>query len=92
MEGNSMTAMHLVSLAWKEGIAITVDEVFKNPILLDMALKAREEYPDKALELGPFALVQDLDIEELKRKAVSQCRICQDQIEDICYASLMQVR
>jgi aryl carrier-like protein len=92
MGGDSMTAMRLVSLARKEGIAITVDEVFKNPILSDMALKAREEYPDEVTELGPFALVQDLDIEHLKREAVSQCRIRQDQIEDICYASLMQAR
>jgi hypothetical protein len=71
MGGDSMIAMHLISLAQKEGIAITVDEVFKNPILSDMALKARKEYPNEALELGPFALVQDLDIKELKREAVS---------------------
>jgi aryl carrier-like protein len=92
MGGDSMTAMRLVSLARKEGIAITVDEVFKNPILSDMALKAREEYPEEVAELGSFALLEGLDVGYLKREAVSQCRIRSDQIEDICYPSEMQAR
>ena len=85
-----MTAMRLVSLARKEDIAITVNQIFKNPILSDMALKAREEYPEELTKLPPFALLESFDIGQLMREAVSRCHIRQEQIEDIYFARAEQ--
>jgi len=88
--GDSVTAMRLVSLARKDGVAITVCQVFKNPILSDMALTAREEHPEKTTDLAPFALLRGLNSPDLVQDALSQCRIRRDQIEDIYPATKMQ--
>jgi amino acid adenylation domain-containing protein len=81
--GDSMTAMRLVSLARKDGIAITVSQVFKNPILSEMALIAREEHAQKITEIAPFAFLGGLDVEYLIREAVSQCRVRPNRVEDL---------
>jgi aryl carrier-like protein len=59
MGGDLLTAMCLVSLVHKENIAITVDQIFKNPVFLNIASKAREEvFRDSALPR--FVLLEGL--------------------------------
>jgi aryl carrier-like protein len=59
--GDSLTAMRLVSTARKAGISITVDQVFRNPVLSEMAFISHDESPTKALDVTPFSLIGDLD-------------------------------
>jgi amino acid adenylation domain-containing protein len=88
--GDSLTAMRLVSIARKEGITITVDQVFKNPILSDMALISFDESPTKTMDVPPFSLIGELDHEQLCSEAVLQCNIRREQIEDIYPCTLYQ--
>jgi hypothetical protein len=73
----------------KEDIAITNDQIFKNPILLVMASKAREDV-FKENALPHFASLEGLNIRQIVCDAVSQCRVREEQIKDICFANAKQ--
>ena len=81
--GDSVTAMRLVAAARKEGLSLTVDKIFKNPILSDMALIAREDSSDNTLDILPFALIEKARVSSLCDEAASLCDVARDQIEDI---------
>lgn len=81
--GDSLTAMRLVSIARKEGISMTVDQVFKNPILSNMAITSHDESSIETLNVPRFSMIGNLDREQLCSEAVSQCSIRREQIEDI---------
>jgi len=81
--GDSVKAMRLVSLARKEGIAITISQIFKNPVLSELALIAREEQAKSITTIAPFTLLKDYDVGNLVGEAVSLCKVRADQIEDI---------
>ena len=87
---DSITAMRLVSLARKEGIAMTVDQIFKNSTLFDIALIARDESLIKIVDLPPFSLLEPTDVASLCLEAVSQCHILINQIEDIYQTTPLQ--
>lgn len=87
--GDSVTAMRLVSMARKNGIALTVNQIFKHPILTDLAKIALFESLTET-DLTPFALVKDLDTTQLCNEAVLQCKILRNQIEDIYPATSPQ--
>lgn len=88
--GDSLTAMRLVSTAGKEGIAMTVDQVFRHPILSHMALTSFDKMLTKTVEIPPFSLIRALDLDRLCDEAVLKCNIQREQIEDIYPCTLLQ--
>ena len=81
--GDSITAMRLVAAAHKDGVSLTVDKIFKNPVLSDMALVAHRGSSEDTPEIAPFSLLMTPAKEEILNAAVSQCKVGRDRIEDI---------
>lgn len=81
--GDSITAMRLVAAARKEGLALTVEQILRSPVLSEMA-KALIPCEQKAVTpVEPFALLPENKQAELIDVAASQCRIPTAEIEDL---------
>ncbi|CAG8900319.1 unnamed protein product [Penicillium nalgiovense] len=88
--GDSLSAMRLVSFARKENVRISVEQVFQNPILQDMAQCAILDESSAVDELNvlpdiaPFSALGDGDkVAGAVRSASVQLGVEADQIEDI---------
>lgn len=69
--GDSMTAMQLVSMARKEGINMTVDQIFRAPVLSDLALMSKvDKSLLKIVDIPPFSLIVGLDCNKICNEAV----------------------
>ncbi|KAF1998930.1 amino acid adenylation [Amniculicola lignicola CBS 123094] len=79
--GDSIKAMRLTSMARSIGIRLIVADIFKNPVLCDMAAVTRsdEELPESFI--APFSLAPKEPT--LIEAAAAQCSISTDEIEDI---------
>lgn len=97
--GDSIRAMQLVSQARRQGIFLSVDKIFQNPTLLQMAASVdqdggalaeatnREQRP-----LVPFEALglSSQDQEALKQKVVSQCQVPLENIQDMYPSTPLQ--
>ncbi|PWY82054.1 acetyl-CoA synthetase-like protein [Aspergillus heteromorphus CBS 117.55] len=90
--GDSIRAMQLVSNARRQGIFLSVDKIFRNPILLQMAAAADQDASprDEAVSTVPVSVVpfellgvSHQEMEMLQQEAISQCHITSDNIEDM---------
>ena len=82
MGGDSIAAIRLVAAAGKLGIGTSVAEVFRNPILADLA----SSYGPVAVQpeqLPPFSLIDPEQKEEFLSEAAQQCGLRPDEIEDL---------
>ncbi|KAH7074756.1 hypothetical protein BKA63DRAFT_596436 [Paraphoma chrysanthemicola] len=77
--GDSIKAMRLTSLARSSGISLIVADIFKHPILSDMAKAASFDVQDINLDIEPFGLVEADMIED----AAAVCGMSSDDVEDI---------
>ncbi|KAI1484744.1 hypothetical protein F5X96DRAFT_411126 [Biscogniauxia mediterranea] len=85
MGGDSYLAMQLVVAARDDGFQLSVASILRNPILSDLVeiVKHNINHNDEP-EMSPFALVSNLDVNELKREAMAACLLTStDDIEDI---------
>ncbi|KAF2742358.1 nonribosomal peptide synthase-like protein [Sporormia fimetaria CBS 119925] len=93
--GDSIGAMRLVTASRKEGLVLTVANIFAQPKLVDMAASAvvltseeRHEQPEQ--DTVPFELLK----EDVRRRvidfAASECGVFTDSIEDIYPCSQLQ--
>ncbi|MCJ1469343.1 hypothetical protein MMC07_007976 [Pseudocyphellaria aurata] len=85
--GDSILAMKLVAAAHGEGLLLTVADVFRTPVLSELATVVAEignvDNSD-ATEILPFALVDgSVSVESLCQEAISQCNLAADSIEDL---------
>ncbi|KAI1413936.1 peptide synthetase [Hypoxylon sp. FL1857] len=71
--GDSLRAMKLVAQARTQNVALTVADIFANPVLSDMALVARPGSSEASVEIPPFSL--------LSKQCL--CDVDPSQIEDI---------
>ncbi|EAW07086.1 nonribosomal peptide synthetase fmqA [Aspergillus clavatus NRRL 1] len=84
--GDSVKAMKLVSRARAAGIELTVKHVFGSSQLSELAIIAAklDQAPSVQLhQLEPFALIDGYSKSVLISAAKEQCRVEEDQIEDI---------
>jgi aryl carrier-like protein len=88
--GDSIGAMRLVSAARQNGLSITVDVIFKNPVLSQMALAIHEDVKDVP-QVAPFSLVNEAEVEHLCEEAASQCKVSKEDIEDIYPCTPQQI-
>ena len=93
--GDSIGAMRLVTASRKEGIILTVANIFASPKLLDMVQCAtvlssddagQEEEPDTI----PFELVFEDSRRDILDFAASECGVFRDSIEDIYPCTQLQ--
>jgi amino acid adenylation domain-containing protein len=87
--GDSLLAMRLVSMARREGLTLSMNAVFGSSTLRDMALTFQENV--STTDLAPFALLQGMDVADLRRQTARQCGTGADKIEDIYPLSAMQL-
>ncbi|KAK0719022.1 hypothetical protein B0T21DRAFT_295973 [Apiosordaria backusii] len=85
--GDSLRAMRLVPAARAEGIELTVVDVFRYPVLRDMAVVAKKASVGSdgaAADIPPFSLIDSSWSAEAARVEVSQlCEIDKADIEDV---------
>ncbi|KAI1340225.1 peptide synthetase [Xylariaceae sp. FL0016] len=82
--GDSLRAMKLVAQARSEGIAVTVAEIFSNPVLADMAIVARPDEGEGISDIAPFSLVAGKWSESSARsECAAFCNIDAAAIEDV---------
>ncbi|KAH4211125.1 hypothetical protein HBI25_065040 [Parastagonospora nodorum] len=79
--GDSIKAMRLTSLARSNGINLIVADIFKNPVLCDMAKCASAETQEAIASIEPFSLVSSE--ENLIEDAAAVCNVSKDDIEDL---------
>ncbi|KAI5920756.1 hypothetical protein F4810DRAFT_397253 [Camillea tinctor] len=90
--GDSYLAMQLVVAARDEGFQLSVASILRNPILADLVetMECNIKHNDE-IEISPFALVANLDVNKLKKEAIVACFLPSvDDIEDIYPVTPMQ--
>ena len=89
--GDSITAMRLVGAAKAEKISITVIDIFRNPILTDMALICGIVEEEKQSELETFSLIKgEESVDSVVDELVEQCAVDRVQVKDAYPCSLLQ--
>ncbi|KAK1751075.1 Nonribosomal peptide synthetase 4 [Echria macrotheca] len=85
--GDSLRAMKLVSVARAEGIALTVADVFRYPILQDMAVvstRVSHHGPQSSSSVQPFGLLEaDWPADDAREEAARLCGVDSCDVEDV---------
>ncbi|KAK9777069.1 putative Carrier domain-containing protein [Seiridium cardinale] len=86
--GDSVTSMRLIAEARAEGISMTVADVFRVPMLKDMALAMRESHHEvdsnDVNTYTPMSLIKDkVALDECIREAAEDCGVSAALVEDI---------
>ena len=89
LEGDSIHAIRLVSFLRSQGLALTVSNIFRHPVLRDMAkeitpLTLRETEPSR------FSLLPVSDLQTVVSGAARECSISTEEIADIYPATPLQ--
>lgn len=93
--GDSISAMRLVAAARKEGLMLSVANVFALPKLVDMATTVIVLSPEELTagpepDVVPFELVPQQARQRVKAFAASECGVIAESIEDIFPCSKLQ--
>ncbi|KAK3320382.1 hypothetical protein B0T19DRAFT_465102 [Cercophora scortea] len=91
--GDSLRAMRLVTVARAEGIAVSVADVFRYPVLRDMAVVANKIAPEQQSreKVQPFSLLeQGWAPVDARAEASELCGVDESTIEDIYPCSPLQ--
>ncbi|KAI2087706.1 hypothetical protein LOZ35_006030, partial [Ophidiomyces ophidiicola] len=89
--GDSLAAMQLAGGARSQGISLTFVNIFKCPILADMARTCGTAKGDLQADVKPFELIQETEsVDKLKQEAAELCRVDESDINDIYPASSLQ--
>ncbi|KAF6836423.1 nonribosomal peptide [Colletotrichum plurivorum] len=89
--GDSMAAMGLRSEARRNGLGISVSDIFSNPVLADMAKVMSSAASEAAEWVQPFSLLDTQDsTSDAIAETARECNVSLDAIEDIIPALPMQ--
>lgn len=89
--GDSIVAMRLAGISRENGFEVTVAQVFNFPRLSDLARVMRPISNHAARAVEPFALLGDEYMQEsLRQMAAKQCKIKEEDIEDIYPCTALQ--
>mgnify|MGYP002718810860 FL=1 len=99
--GDSIAVMKLASTAASQGLKLAVPDVFLHPKLEDLArlysLPPKAEPPLPKPEsreddqIAPFSLLPPDELVEVQTKAMTQCGVSMEQIEDIYPCTALQI-
>ncbi|KAF4968548.1 hypothetical protein FZEAL_10377 [Fusarium zealandicum] len=89
--GDSVGAMKLVAAARMEDVVLDVMNIFKNPVLSDMATSCRHPNNTPTTNVAPFSLLQDVASPSLLLDELAgRCSVQQSQIQDVYPCSSLQ--
>ncbi|PLB35929.1 uncharacterized protein BDW47DRAFT_127670 [Aspergillus candidus] len=91
--GDSVRSQMLLTAAGKQGIHLTMEQIFMNASLEEMATAAqivevRED--DTDYDLQPFTLIRGLGLEQTLGEVAAKCNVQTDKIENVYPCSPMQ--
>jgi hypothetical protein len=82
--GDFASAVKLVAKAKRHGLRLQMSDIFNRPALRDLALIAKGDFvPPASVTLQPMELLSSLAVSEIRKLAVVDCNIEDNQIEDI---------
>ncbi|RFU73550.1 nonribosomal peptide synthase [Trichoderma arundinaceum] len=84
--GDSITAIKLVTAARTAGLLLSVQDIFKQPKLSDMALIAHEIQEQDVSDIPAFALIKSravLGVDQHLSEVAALCGVGKDNIEDV---------
>ncbi|KAI2788152.1 hypothetical protein POX_e06164 [Penicillium oxalicum] len=90
--GDSIGAMRLVSIARSAGVFLTVEQIFRNPTLQQMAsiMTTTTQLP-KVTNVKPFSLISSsTSVDTVRAEAQEQCQVGPQQIQDVYPCSALQ--
>lgn len=89
--GDSLAAMNLVAALRSHGISLMAVDIFRYPVLEDMARCCEVLREDRLSDLTPFCLLQMTDpIEGIIDEVAGECRVNKELISDIYPCSSLQ--
>jgi amino acid adenylation domain-containing protein len=89
--GDSVMAMRLVAAARKEGLKVSVFDIFNRPQLYDLAAAVQDSVgPPTQKTIPAFSLLPSSDVEEFVEVAARQCDLLPEDIEDIYPCTALQ--
>ena len=81
--GDSITAIQLVTMAREAGISLTVKDIFDNPRLCAVSVKADEAGDMQVHYMEPFSILPSVDVDAVKLSVRDLCGLSNEQdIED----------
>ncbi len=82
--GDSVAAMRLVSIARNRGLALSVKQIFAQPVLSEMALTVEDTLEELTRkEVAPFTLLPASLLPQLVNDVSTLCRVDKALIEDV---------
>lgn len=87
--GDSLAAMQLAGVARSQGLSLTFVNIFKHPILKDMAKSCGVATAQVQVELRPFSLLQG-SVDAIMTEVMDLCRVSKYNVQDIYPASSLQ--
>lgn len=89
--GDSIAAMRLVASARREGLHLTVADVFRNPQLSELAQLVKTATDPAESIVLPFSLLKSgISASDARRESASLCGIQKDQVEDVLPCTPLQ--
>ncbi|KAF2422733.1 acetyl-CoA synthetase-like protein [Tothia fuscella] len=88
--GDSITAMQLVSAARTKGMTLSIADIFKSPVLKDMALHIQLCDSLPADKVAPFSLLPTISVQTLQEELATLLQVEPSDIEDAYPCSPLQ--
>lgn len=89
--GDSVQAMKLVAAARSEHFSLSVRDIFRKPVLADMASACTPLEDNDELELKPFGLLKQSEgVDQLIDEIVANCQIDKEQLVDAYPCTALQ--
>ena len=85
MGADSISSINLVASARAAGLSLSVQQIFINPKLIDMATQLRplDTQSTKALDFARFDLLAPTNAQDICKEIANTCNIAEDAIDDV---------
>lgn len=88
--GESIAAIRLVGAARKQGLTLTVADIFRNPLLKDMSGVCVQIHSEIEEPIAPFSLLNEETRDRVLSEAANLCKLDLSAIEDVYPATPLQ--
>ncbi|KAM3424719.1 hypothetical protein BST61_g6706 [Cercospora zeina] len=88
--GDSILSMRLVALARREGVILSVADIFNQPTLRALASTARSDTDSSEHVPAPFSLLGECDTEMIRAQVATHCNVSETQIVDVFPCTSLQ--
>ena len=91
LEGDSIDAMRLVSIARKYNLSLSSADIFQAPRLRDLATRAVTMVSSATVAVQPFSLLRsDGSLDDIQAQIAHLCGVSPEQVEDVLPCTQLQ--